>query len=271
VPVNVTELAPDIQIPYSLQYGASVERPIAKSAAAVLAYRGLRGHHLFRSVDINAPLPPDYTTVPDPTRGHVQQIRSDGRLRSDALELTLRGRAGKRASGQMQYTYTRASNNTGGINWYPSDQYAPAGNEWGPADFDIRHRLNVLGSLNAGRWGKLGLSGRFSSGAPYSETAGLDLFHTSFSNARPPGVGRNTLRAAGFRAVDLRWSHDVALSAQKGENARTLTVSLDAFNIFNHPNFTGYVGNVRSPFFLSPTSVSPGRRIQLAAEVKFGE
>jgi hypothetical protein len=270
VPTNVAQLAPGVQIPYSLQYSLNVERQIAKSFSAVIGYRATRGHHLFRSVDVNAPLPPDFTAVPDASLGHVQQIRSDGRLRSDALELTLRGRRGKKLSGQAQYTFSRASNNTGGINWYPSDQYAPIGAEWGAADFDVRHRLNLLGTLSAGRWGNLGVSARFASGLPYSETAGIDLFHTGMSNARPAGVGRNTLRASGFSTVDVRWSHDVRLTEAKGENARDLTLSIDAFNVLNHPNFGGYVGNIRSPFYLSPTSVFPSRRLQLSAEVKFG-
>ena len=156
------------------------------------------------------------------------------------------------------------------ITWYPSNQYAPISAELGAADFDVRHRLNLLGTVAAGRWGNLGVSGRFASGLPYSETAGIDLFHTGMANARPAGVGRNTLRASGFSAVDLRWSHDVRLTEAKGEKGRELTLSVDAFNIFNHPNFAGYVGNLRSPFYLSPTTVSPGRRLQLSAEVKFG-
>ena len=270
VPTNITQLAPDVQIPYTLQYSVNVERQLAKSLSLVAGYRASRGHHLFRSVDVNAPLPSDYATVPFPTLGHVQQIRSDGRLRSDALELTLRGRAGKRVSGQAQYTFSRASNNTGGIFWYPSNQYAPISAEWGPADFDVRHRLNVLGTLSAGHWGNFGLSGRFTSAPPYSETAGVDRFHTGMANARPAGVGRNTLRASDSRSIDLRWSHDVGFVEVKGANGREMSVSLDAFNILNHPNFNGYVGNVRSPFYLSPTSVSPGRRLQLSAEVKFG-
>ncbi|MEA2413644.1 MAG: hypothetical protein QOI58_301, partial [Thermoanaerobaculia bacterium] len=28
--------------------------------------------------------------------------------------------------------------------------------------------------------------------------------------------------------------------------------------------------NIRSPFYLAPTTVSPGRRLQLSAEIKFG-
>jgi hypothetical protein len=270
VPTNLTVLAPDIQIPYSLQYSAGIERQLTKTAAMVIGYRGSRGVHLFRSVDANAPLPPRYDAVPDAQIGHVQQIRSDGRLRSDALEVTLRGRAGARLSGQVQYTLSRALNNTGGVFWYPADQYAPADAEWGPADFDVRHRLNVLATIKGGRWGNLGLSERFASALPYSETAGVDLFHTALPNARPAGVGRNRLRASSYSALDLRWSREVALSAEKGDKARALTFSLEAFNVFNHPNFTGYVGNIRSPFFRAPTSVFAGRRLQVAAEVKFG-
>jgi hypothetical protein len=270
VPTNVTRLASDIQIPYSLQYSVNVERQLSKTVSVVGGYRGTRGHHLFRSVDTNAPLPPDFAVVPDASFGHVQEIRSDGRLRSDALELTLRGRYKKTLSGQVQYTFSRAMNDTGGINWYPSNQYAPPGAEWGPADFDVRHRLNILTTLSAGRWGNLGISGRFASGLPYTETAGIDFFHTGMANARPAGIGRNSLRTSGFSAVDVRWSHDVALTEAKGEKARELTLAVDAFNIFNHPNFAGYVGNIRSPFYLSPTTVFPGRRLQLSAEVKFG-
>jgi hypothetical protein len=270
VPTNVTRLAPDVQIPYSLQYSVNLEHQISKSLSIVGGYRATRGHHLFRSVDTNAPLPPDFAAVPDSRFGHVQEIRSDGRLRSDALELTLRGRYGKKLSGQAQYTWTKINNNTGGINWYPSNQYAPVSAEWGPADFDVRHRLTLLGIASAGRWGNLGISGRFATGVPYSETAGIDLFQTGMANARPAGVGRNTLRASGFSSVDLRWSHDVRLTEEQGEKARELTLAVDAFNVFNHPNFAGYVGNVRSPFYLSPTTVSPGRRLQLSAEVKFG-
>jgi hypothetical protein len=269
LPTNTSTLAPDIQLPYTFQYSATVEQQIGKSAGLVLGYRGSRGHHLFRSVDLNAPLPPDYTTVPDPAVGHVQQIRSDGRLRSDALELTLRGKRGKRLSGQLQYTLGKAMNDTGGISWYPANQYAPVGAEWGPADFDVRHRLNLLATLDAGRWGNLGASGRFTSALPYSQIAGIDLYNTALANARPDGVGRNTLRADGYRSVDLRWSRELALGGGK-EKGRSIELAIAAFNVFNHPNFSGYVGNVRSPFYLSPTSASAGRRLQLSAEMKFG-
>lgn len=268
VPTNTTVLASDVQIPYTFQYSAGVERQLSKSASMVVGYRASRGHHLFRSVDVNAPLPPDYSVVPDPQRGHVQEIRSDGRLKSDALELTLRGRAGKKLSGQLQYTYSRALSDTAGIFWYPANQYAPPSREWGPADFDVRHRLNILATVDAGRWGKFGASGKFSSAPPFTLTAGEDLFHTGLSNARPPDVGRNSLRGTAFSSVDMKWSHPLPVTMGK---ANALSLSLDAFNVFNHPNFSGYVGNVRSPLYLTPTIAGLGRRFQLSIEATFGE
>jgi hypothetical protein len=270
VPTNITELAPDVQIPYTFQYSMSVEQQVTKSAAVVLGYRGSHGYHLFRSVDINAPLPPNYSVVPDPRYGHVQQIRSDGRQRSDAVDFTMRGRAGKHLKGQIQYTWSRTLNDTGGIFWYPANQYAPPAAEWGPADFDVRHRLNLLATLEIGRWGNVGVSGKFSSAPPYNELVGIDLFHTALSNARPAGVGRNALRASGYSDVDLRWSREVPIPGGRGEKQNTLTMAIDGFNLFNHPNFSRYVGNVLSPFFLAPTTVSPGRRLQLSVEMKFG-
>ena len=88
--------------------------------------------------------------------------------------------------------------------------------------------------------------------------------------ARSAAVGRNTLRASATETVDVALVARSAVVGGEGEKARALTLSIDAFNVFNHPNFNGYVGNIRSPFFGAPTSVAPGRRLQLAAEMKFG-
>jgi outer membrane receptor protein involved in Fe transport len=268
-PVNITELAQNVQIPYSFQYGTSIEQQLTKAASIVIGYRGSHGYHMFRSVNVNAPLAPDYTTTPDPRYGQIQEIRSDASQRSDALELTLRARRGKRMSGQVQYTFSRTRNDSSGIFWYPADQYAPVSNEWGSADYDQRHRLNALLTVSLGRWIDIGLSARLASALPYTLTAGEDLFHTGLSNARPAGAGRNTLRGSGYSSVDARWSHDIALPGSNEDHQKALTVGLDAFNIFNHPNFSGYVGNVRSPFYRSATVVAPGRRLQLSAELKF--
>jgi hypothetical protein len=144
LPVDVTRLASDAQIPWSIQYGASAEHTLGKKATVVVGYRGSRGHHLFRSFDANGALPPDYITVPNPALGHVQEIRTDGHQRTDALELTVNGSLNKWLRGQAQYTLSSNRNDTGGLSSYASNPFAPLRDEWGPADFDLSHRLNLL-------------------------------------------------------------------------------------------------------------------------------
>jgi hypothetical protein len=55
-------------------------------------YRGTLGIDMFRSRDVNAPLPPSYTTFPNPALGVVRQIESRGRQVGNALDLTLQGK-----------------------------------------------------------------------------------------------------------------------------------------------------------------------------------
>jgi hypothetical protein len=267
LPFNITRLAPDVEIPRTWQYSVGVERALTKSATLIVGYRGSRGTHMFRSVNVNAPAAPDDRAVPNPAFGQIQELRSDGVQRSNALELTIKGRKG-RLKGQAQYTYSRTVNDTSGIFWFPADQYAPAESELGRADFDQRHRLNALATIEA-PWLDVGIAAHFYSGLPYTQTAGLDLFGTGLSNARPAGVGRNTLQGSGISQVDVRFSKDITVSAPKAKDARAVTLGVDVFNVLNHTNFSGYVGNIRSPLYGSATAAAPGRRLQLSAEVKF--
>ena len=55
---SIVTFAPGIVIPYSLQYGVSVERVLRKGTSASVTYTGTRGYVQFRSRDVNAPLPP---------------------------------------------------------------------------------------------------------------------------------------------------------------------------------------------------------------------
>jgi hypothetical protein len=67
-------------------------------------------------------------------------------------------------------------------------------------------------------------------------------------------------------------SHDFPFSAQHGEHKKdlpTLTVSLNSFNVFNHPNYVTYIGVFGSPLFGQPVAANPRRRTQLNVELKF--
>jgi hypothetical protein len=88
-------------------------------------YVGTRGIDLFRSIDINSPAPPNYIARPNPSVGQQRQLQSEGYQKSNALELTFRGRPTKFFNGQAQYTLAKTYNNTSGIMYFPANSYFP--------------------------------------------------------------------------------------------------------------------------------------------------
>jgi hypothetical protein len=198
----------------------------------------------------------------------VRQIESEGRQIGNALDLTLNGNVSRWFAGIAQYTFSRTNNDTGGIAWFPANQYSLAG-EYSRAAFDQHHRFNLLGTINEDHWLNLGIAAKLYSGMPYTETSGFDAFNTGMLNARPAGAARNTLQTGGNAEVDLRWSRDFALQRKKTERTPVVSMAVDAFNITNRTNYTSYVGNVQSAFFAQPTAALPARRLQLTLRVKF--
>jgi len=107
------------------------------------------------------------------------------------------------------------------------------------------------------------------SGRPYSLRTGTDPFNTGQSNARPPGVSRNTLDGPGYASVDLKWTREFALTSKKGDDEPAWSIGVSAFNVLNHVNYVGSVGTLTSPFFGRPIAAQPPRRIQLSAQIHF--
>jgi outer membrane receptor protein involved in Fe transport len=262
-PSSIVRLAPDVTIPYTIQYSLGVERQLAAKTTVAVTFIGSRGFNMFRSRDVNAPAPPLFLERPDPAYGVVREIESAGTMRTATLQLTLRG-ASTRFNGTAQYSYGRAYNDTSGIGWVPPNAY-DLSQEYGPADFDRRHTIELFGSWTAGRWFTLGASFEAFTGRPYSLTLGTDAFNTGTANARPLGVPRNSLRGPGFASLDLRWSHDVVLP---GPKKRSVSLGIDAFNVLNRVNESSFVGNLSSPFFGRAVSASAPRRIQFSLRTR---
>ena len=266
-PPSLVQFAPDIRIPYTVQYSLGVERQVRKGTTLAVTYIGSRGEDLFRSRDVNAPLPPLYLSRPDPELGAVRQIESAAHRESNSLQATLRGKVTPRFSGQMQYTWSHAYDDTGGLSWYPANDYDLSG-EWARADFDRRHRFQLLGRLSPGLV-DLGVGVSAQSGPPYSELFGADIFNNGRGRARPPGVGRNSLEAAGSFSLDLRVSRDIPFGRRASGDRPAATIVLDAFNVTNRVNFVNYVGTVSSALFGQPVSARSGRQLQLSLRAKF--
>ena len=66
----------------------------------------------------------------------------------------------------------------------------------------------------------IGVGLTMNSAGPYTELLGADVYNNGRGGARPPGVARNTLVAAGFAQLDLRVSRELKLGAQKNAPGR---------------------------------------------------
>jgi hypothetical protein len=213
LPTNLAQFYEHVRTPYAFQYSFGVERQVHGSVTLTAAYRGQVQIKSFRSRDVNAPiLPPNPSLTADYPRpnlnyGQIQQIESGGRTLLNTFDLSFRGKAGRWFTGQAQYTLARFDGNTGGINALPQNQYEP-NDEWGRSDQDRLQRFNLMGNINPDHWLSLGVNATLYSGSHYNEITGNDYYHTGLGNARPTGVGRNTLQAGGVASVDLLYSHD---------------------------------------------------------------
>jgi hypothetical protein len=264
---NLYRFGPNIRTPYLALYSVALERQVFKSATIAATYRGLIGVSLFSSLNVNQPLPPFYLARPDPNYGVYQQIQSSGRQVGQALDLSFSGKINRYFSGIAQYTLSKTNNNTSGINYLPPNTY-DLSHEYGRADFDQRHRLNMLLNSSLHKWAEFGIGFTAASGLPYTQTLGEDIYNSGFNTARPPGVSRNTLQGPGYVELDVRWSHNIFLS-QKADKGPLATIAVDAFNLPNRVNLSQFIGNQKSPFYGSAVSSLPARRLQFTLRFKF--
>jgi len=277
-PPNIVRLDPSLRSPVRFNASVSVERRVGKSATATATYYSANTYDAYRSVDINAPfvtcLNPScdaFTVAPDrpnPAFGRYRQIESSGSARSNSLVLALRGRLGSIFSGTAQYNYAHAIDNTGGINFYPQNQYLP-NNEASDSNHDARHRLNVFGTFRQGKLLNLGVAIRMSNGLPYTITTGTDPYGTGFFNARPAGLARNSENNPFFRQIDLRYAYDFKLRRTDKDKSPTVGFSVAAFNVFNSLNASAVSRVITSPTFGHVIAGFPPRRMQLNLHYSF--
>jgi hypothetical protein len=266
-PTSVVTLDPRVRIPYTLQYSAGLERQVTANSTFSATYVGSRGADLFRSIDANAPLPPSYTVIPQPGFGQIREIQSEGNQKNNSLELTFRGKASRYFAGQVQYTLSKTYNNTSGITFFPANSYNPS-NEWARADSDRRHKFDLLGSSQPTRFFVLGAGLSAYSGLPVNVITGSDSNGDGVINDRPLNVPRNSLHGPGLISLDLNVSHDFALTKSR-EHPKTLSASVNSFNVLNHVNDMTYIGVITSPFFGRAVGAQPPRRMQVNLQFRF--
>jgi hypothetical protein len=262
---SVMRIAPGIRFPYLVQGSLAVERSLGGQTHLSVEYLTVRGLKLYRTRDINAPLP-GTTTRPNPGFVNIDQFESSGSSRGNSLTVTLQNRGGyKHLTFLAQYVLSRTTNDTSGLSSLPANNY-DLRPERGRADFDQRHRFLLLGTYSA-FWGlHLGGTLQVSSGPPFNITTGFDDNHDTVANDRPAGVYRNNGRGPGFAQLDMRLSKVVRFEKPRALQAE---IAADAFNLLNNVNFTAFVGTLTSPFYGRANSAYAARQMQLSFRLRF--
>lgn len=268
-PPNLAELKPDAKLPYQIQYGLSIERQLGQRATGIISAYTARGIDEFRSVDVNAPTPEsNYTERPDPDFGLVREMQPEGFWEGSGLDISYRGQWNKYFSGFGRYTWSHYEANTGGIGWFPQNQYDP-NDEWSNASWDRRQRFGMYAMFNRESVFNLSTGIFANTGRPWTVLTGTDNYGDSLFNTRPDGVARNTETAPSYVDLDLRWGHDFAITPNKKEESPRLGFSAAAFNILNHDNPSAIDPVESSPDFGDVVGVNPPRRLQMGMRFEF--
>jgi hypothetical protein len=171
-----------------------------------------------------------------------------------------------------QYIFSQTTNDTSGTFSLPANNYDLRA-ERGPADFDWRHRFNVMGVLTLPRAFQTGLVLSVISGSPFNMTTGFDDNSDTVANDRPPGVTRNTIRGPATIQLDLRFAKTFNIApvfdGEQRQRRDSLDFAVDVFNAINRTNVTGIVGVLSSPFFGRANSAAPARIVQFSVRYRF--
>src|SRR6202790_5617535 len=201
-------VSPRLRAPYYTQSALTLERQLSASTAFAITYTNTHGVHLFRSEDINAPLPGTYDPnvpgrgiFPLGHTGPVFLMESSGIYNQNQIVANINMRLNQGVSLFGFYVLNHAMSNTDGIDTVPANPYNLAG-EYGPAATDVRHRVTFGGSINT-RWNlRISPFVIIESGAPFDLSVGNDIYGTTLFNARP-GIAADATKP-GLRSEERR-------------------------------------------------------------------
>jgi Carboxypeptidase regulatory-like domain len=239
----IRQLSRSLRSPYVLQSAATLERQLPKNTTLAVTYTNSRGFRELRSNDTNAPLPGTYNpAVPNSgvfPLGHpgpVFAMESSGVFRQHQLLVNVNSKVSRTISLFGTYVFNRVNSNTDGLGTFPANPYSSAG-EYGPAAWDVRHRLNTGGTINT-KWNvRLSPFIALQSGAPFDITAGSDLYGTTLFSGRP-GIATDLSRPGliqtpyGLLDPNPAGSGETLISRNFGRGPGQMFVNLRVAKIF---------------------------------------
>jgi hypothetical protein len=238
VPTSRRVRAPELTAPYTWNNELSIETSFSGGLILTGSYRFIRGLHLFRDRNLNAPL--DFLSLvprscqagqnpatcfrPDPTEGNVNQHESTGTSSSHTFRIGVRQRfsfMNLNGSYDFDSTYDDLASGGGG-NFSGSSIRLPADNydldsEWGRSG--ARHRMNVSANIRLPWDINANTIFNWNSGSPYTHQTGSDDNLDTTRNDRPAGVPKNSLTGPGFFETGFDFSKAIQLRSDQGELA----------------------------------------------------
>jgi hypothetical protein len=266
-------------------------------------YTYVRGSNTQRGKNLNAPV---NGVRPNPAFTNIVEIATDGSQRQHQLNnnvtVSLSAPSAavnrprwnvRRTQFNLLYIVARSRNNSDGAFIPPAT--GSLADDWGPAQNDIPQRMNFSVNTTALKNVAVNFSVTAQGAPPYSMRTGTDSNGDVIFNDRPAGVGRNTLRGLGQHTVNMFVNYSLALGQRRGgpsgpgivvtrvaegglvngvmaspDDAQYhLNFTVQALNLTNHPNYTGYIGTLTSPFYQKPTTVNNMRKVEFLVNFQF--
>jgi hypothetical protein len=265
--IRVTD--PDLAMPYEVLTSIAVEKTFRNNLFISAKYDQSRGVHLFRSRNLNAPLP-GQTDSPDPARGNVWNLESTGFYRNHIIGLSVRERFSI-FNVNANYNYYAMFGDSDGPFGSPSNNH-DLRSDWGRVGMPTH---NVNSTVNAKLfWGIfLTQTLNVNSGNRYNITTGLDDNHDSVVNDRPTGVRRNT--GDGPRFINFNYNISKAFFLGKSEKGNSggsqpnVNFFANMTNAFNRTNYGTPSGVMTSSFFRKSYNARNARELQVGLRFQF--
>ena len=213
IPVSLRVRSENLATPYTADISMSLERSWKRGPSMSVSYDFIRGIHLYRSRNSNAPLPGTLVR-PDPSRGNVLQLESTGMSTYHGLTLGWREHLMTFLDVFTSYTISTTFRDTDGAFSLPADNY-DLRSEWGRASDDQRHHFSI--GINGRLPWNISVTTitRANSGRPYNITTGYDDNGDTIVNDRPAGVGRNTGLGPGLFDTNFNLSRTIAFGPKE--------------------------------------------------------
>lgn len=176
----IRQIDANLHAPYMIQSAIGVERQLPKNITVSVNYTNTHGVHALRTRDINAPLPGTYipgeanSGVRPFGEGNIYAYESTGIFNQHQILTNVNARINRRLTIFSFYVFNHAKSDTDNLGTFPANSY-DLSSEYGPAQFDIRHRVFFGGNMVAPYGLTFSPFIMANTGAPFNITLGRDL------------------------------------------------------------------------------------------------